>query len=303
MTVATPALEAVPQTLGEAGVAEHSLRDFVDTVVEPNDQEWLAAWRRLAVISHEAPVIALCDKLVEADALEVVLHQSQVTVTADIMGQRDGLSTQHLEQLNRAGQVHDVGKADPEILAWTRSSERYQGERLQAFLAVIGKHSDLGVDMILAEDSPYSGRRDVDGIGSYALGWDADEREVLAGLVWGHHTFKAQREQRYGVQPSAGDPIFPAARDLAIADMACAMAEGRKVRAYKDALPRDVIRDELHSGSSVASARIDRLLYGDAQPDGAVNGTQPDCDPVRRRRANIGRNILSSQPVRLTAVT
>jgi hypothetical protein len=133
------------------------------------------------------------------------------------------------------------------------------------------------------------------------LGWDTAETQTAIGLVWGHHTFKADPEQRYGVRPDETDPLFPAARALAIADMACAMAEGRKVRAYKDASPRDVIRSELHSGSSVDSDKIDHLLYGNAQPAKDTNNSPPNCEPGRRRRANIGRGVLIPQQARLNA--
>lgn len=301
MISAALALEASPQTFSEIPPFEEtSLRDFVDTVAQPTDQEWRDAYQRLTVIGHEIPVIALCNKLIRAEAHEVLLHQQQVTLTADVMGQRDGLSTEHLEQLNRAGQVHDVGKADPLILKWTRSSERYQGERLKAFMGVIARHSDLGVEMIYADVNPYLGKKDVDGVGTYVWGWDVSETEANASLVWGHHTFKANSEQRYGKQPAETDPLFPAALNLAIADMTCAMAEGNTTRAYKDAFPRDVIRSELHSGSSVDNTRIDHLLYGDLQPEEAQSDALPNCEPARRRHAtNLGWGTLRRQKVRL----
>jgi hypothetical protein len=235
--------ESQSATTHDIYAVEQPLRDFVNSVVEPSPEEWRQAWRRFTIIRQEYPVIHLCDKLVQAEAFEVLHHQNQVALTADIMGQRDGLPAQQLGQLNRAAQVHDVGKSDPEILEWTRSSEKYTGERLKAFLEVISRHSDLGVGLILAEDS----------------GWNDEERGTVATIVWGHHDFKTVPRECYGVKPAETDPLFPAARDLAIADMAAAMTQ---VRAYKDALPRGITRQQLHEGSSVDNALIDQLLYG-----------------------------------------
>lgn len=178
--------------------------------LRPAAEEQTYAIRIVAEAMQEPAVLELQRPLDEAHDQETLDHSARVAVAAVIMGQRVGLSSDEIPLIAKAGLVHDVGKADPEIQPYMHSLDTFEGEAKQKFLPFRNRHPDIAANQIMATEL-----------------WEEPHKTIIADAARAHHAFKV--EGSYGRRPASNLLI---AQTLALADTLDGEAS---VRGYKPA--------------------------------------------------------------------
>lgn len=205
----------------------HQLRHNLEDMVEERTRSLMESEARLKhnlleTVSAVAAMVELRDPYTAG-------HQRRVAQIAEAIAHEMGLADEHIEGLNLAAVVHDLGKINvpSEILS-------KPGHLTDVEFALIKQHPEFGYEILKGIDFPWP----------------------IAEIVRQHH----ERLDGTGYpQELQGDAIIREARILAVADVIEAMASHRP---YRPGLGTDVALEEIekHRGNKFDSAVVDAAL-------------------------------------------
>lgn len=243
-----PALRAPDPALIEhiRTPASHTF-EYIHATEEEIDE---AIWA-IDAVKREPVVGELLQPLEDLGDETTLAHTDRVAVAAHIIGRRAGLSEEDLHLLDESSELHDIGKSAPDIQPLVHSTEKFEGEARDRFLATMARHPEEAVHRIMAAD-----------------GLDDEHKLLLADIAGAHH--QTDSPSSYG--PPAKFKTGPA-KILAVADTTDALASDRS---YKPAFTEEAIRDILTKD------------FG-SEPELLMTALNPDGNERFRRQQRVAR--------------